>query len=88
MGVQVRKFNFVKNLLHGIIGGYPQTWYVNENVFDNYDVLYIVERVLKMLFNGNFFGNVDEYMFTYNYMSNYICLYVLLYEYLCVFTFI
>ena len=25
----------------------PETWYVNEKVFDNYDILYIVEKVLK-----------------------------------------
>ena len=25
----------------------PETWYVNEKVFDNYDILYIDENVLK-----------------------------------------
>ena len=25
----------------------PETWYVNEKNFDNYDILYIVEKVLK-----------------------------------------
>ena len=24
----------------------PEAWYVNENFFDNYNVLYIVEKVL------------------------------------------
>ena len=25
----------------------PITWYVNENFFDKYDILYLVEKVLK-----------------------------------------
>ena len=25
----------------------PETWYVNEKIFDNYNILYIVEKVLK-----------------------------------------
>ena len=25
----------------------PQTWYVNEKFFNDYDILYIVEKVLK-----------------------------------------
>ena len=27
-----------------------ETWYVNEKNFDNYDILYIVEKVLKSSF--------------------------------------
>ena len=25
----------------------PETWFVNEKIFDNYDILYIVEKVLR-----------------------------------------
>ena len=46
--------------------------YVTENFFDNYDMLYIVEKLLKMLFSGNVFGK----QYLYKYMNNYtsICI--------------
>ena len=64
--------------------------YVTANFFDNIDILYIVEKVLKrkMLFNGNIFETItiskNSYKYTNKY-SSYLysnkCTYTLLYEY-------
>ena len=44
----------------------PKTWYVNEIFLNKFDTLYIVENVLKTLFNGNIFKNVSNTFFEKN----------------------
>ena len=46
--------------------------YVNEKVYKNDNILYIVEKLLKMLFNGKIFGKQYLYKYTNNYTS--ICI--------------
>ena len=43
--------------------------YVNEKVYKHDNIKYIVEKLLKMLFNGNVFGKQYLYKYTNNYIS-------------------
>ena len=45
--------------------------YVNEKVYNNDNILYIVEKVLKMLFNGNLFETVTISKNSYKYKNDY-----------------
>ena len=59
---------FNGNVFENVVPNYyhlkPQTWCVNENISDKSDVLYIVEKILKTLFNGDIF-------YLYKYANNY-----------------
>ena len=37
----------------------PENWCVNEKVFDKFDILYIVEKSSKILFNDDIFEIID-----------------------------
>ena len=37
----------------------PKTWYVNIKSFNKYDILYIVVKLLKKLFNDDIFNIID-----------------------------
>ena len=46
-----RKVLFNGNVFENVDWNYyhlkPQTWYVNEKIFNNYDILYILEKDMK-----------------------------------------
>ena len=58
---RLRWYHFLKRGLKLLPSETSNLVYVNEKVYKNDNILYIVEKLLKMLFNGNIFENVDEH---------------------------
>ena len=53
---KLRWYHFLKRGLKLLPSETSNLVYLNEKVYKNDNILYIVEKLLKMLFNGNVFG--------------------------------